>query len=239
MQKLRGADRIFTRAAAEIDCRLNCVHERAHCSDASHRNRRGRTRRLALSQCFADPAPRSRPALCGDCAAMAARAEPSCDELVHRVQALEAQLAEANEKLAALGAAQAQQQVDGCAQPAQQARMAPAAADTQLGKGPLDGIKVLDFSQYQNGPTATMMLSDYGAEVMKVERPGGEAGRSLGTHDKTGYYFSTYFQALNRGKKSCPLDMNKEGARDVVKRMVQWCDVSACPVTSCCIRVTR
>ena len=41
---------------------------------------------------------------------MAARAEPSRDELVHRVQALEAQLAEANEKLAALGAAQAQQQ---------------------------------------------------------------------------------------------------------------------------------
>jgi hypothetical protein len=54
---------------------------------------------------FADPAPRLRPALCGACAAMAARAEPSRDELVHRVRALEVQLAEANEKLAALGVA--------------------------------------------------------------------------------------------------------------------------------------
>ena len=69
------------------------------------------------------------------------------------------------------------------------------------------------------------MLSDFGADVMKVERPGGEAGRNLGNVDDTGFYFSTYFQGLNRGKKSCPLDMNKEGAREVVKRLVQWCDV--------------
>ena len=43
---------------------------------------------------------------------------------------------------------------------------------------------------------------------MKVERPGGEAGRALGSVDKSGYYFSTYFQALNRGKKSCVISPN-------------------------------
>jgi crotonobetainyl-CoA:carnitine CoA-transferase CaiB-like acyl-CoA transferase len=48
-------------------------------------------------------------------------------------------------------------------------------------KGPLDGIKVLDFTRYQNGPHATVMLSDMGADVLKVETPaGGDLGRALG-----------------------------------------------------------
>lgn len=150
----------------------------------------------------------------------------SREALLRRVATLEAQLAEANARLASLD-----HEPTGTIGPTP--RMASASGDAPLGKGPLDGIKVLDFSQYQNGPTATMMLSDYGAEVMKVERPGGEAGRALGSRDKSGYYFSTYFQALNRGKKSCPLDMNKEGSKEVVKRMVQWCDVSTCGWSVC------
>ena len=47
--------------------------------------------------------------------------------------------------------------------------------------GPLDGIHILDFTRYQNGPHATAMLSDMGADVLKVELPGdGDPGRSLG-----------------------------------------------------------
>ena len=146
-----------------------------------------------------------------------------------RIEALEAELAAANARIAELEAAA----VTGSG-PRPRPRMAGAAAQAaQLGHGPLSGIKVLDFSQYQNGPTATLMLSDFGADVMKVERPGGEAGRNLGNVDDTGFYFSTYFQGLNRGKKSCPLDMNKEGAREVVKRMVQWCDVRRHPGLGC------
>ena len=156
--------------------------------------------------------------------------QPSREDLLQRIASLEAELAATKAELAASSAAPAP------ASPAAatarsvhgpRPRPAPAAAagGAKPPGVPLDGIKILDFSQYQNGPTATMMLSDYGADVIKVERPGGEAGRALGGKDKTGYYFSTYFQALNRGKRSCPLDMNKEGAREVVKRLVQWCDV--------------
>jgi len=48
--------------------------------------------------------------------------------------------------------------------------------------GPLDGIKVLDFTRYQNGPHATVMLSDMGAEILKVEMPGaGDGVQSMGT----------------------------------------------------------
>ena len=46
---------------------------------------------------------------------------------------------------------------------------------------PLEGIKILDLTRYQNGPHATVMLSDMGAEILKVEMPGsGDPGRSLG-----------------------------------------------------------
>lgn len=90
-------------------------------------------------------------------------------------------------------------------------------------KGPLDGIKVLDFTRYQNGPHATVMLSDMGADILKVETPaGGDLGRALGV-GKDG--FCSYFEALNRGKKSITLDLRHETARDVVLRLVQVYDV--------------
>ena len=46
--------------------------------------------------------------------------------------------------------------------------------------GPLAGIRVLDFTRYQQGPMATVFLSDLGCEVVKVEEPGGEPGRANG-----------------------------------------------------------
>lgn len=71
--------------------------------------------------------------------------------------------------------------------------------------GPLDGIRVLDFTRYQQGPYATVMLADLGAEVLKVEEPGGgDYGRRL-WREPDGY--SGFWEALNRGKKSVCINL--------------------------------
>ncbi len=92
--------------------------------------------------------------------------------------------------------------------------------------GPLDGIRVLDFTIAQQGPYATLLLADMGAEVIKVEQPGrGEVGRVLGIDRKTG--FSAYFLAINRGKKSLTLELKSDGGREVALRLARDCDVVA------------
>jgi CoA:oxalate CoA-transferase len=84
------------------------------------------------------------------------------------------------------------------------------------------GIRILDFTRYQQGPFATVLLSDMGAEVIKVEEPGGEPGRGTG-RGRDG--FSAYFEAHNRGKKSIVLNMKTEEAREAVRRLVPRFDV--------------
>jgi crotonobetainyl-CoA:carnitine CoA-transferase CaiB-like acyl-CoA transferase len=88
---------------------------------------------------------------------------------------------------------------------------------------PLEGIKVLDFTRFQNGPHATVMLSDMGAEVLKVERPGeGDPGRALGRRADG---FCSYFEALDRGKKSITLDLDRPEAKRVIYQLVEQSDV--------------
>ena len=66
-------------------------------------------------------------------------------------------------------------------------------------KGPLKGIKVLDFSQVLSAPFCGMMLADMGADVIKVERPGnGDISREYGPYVND---ISLYFCQYNRGKK--------------------------------------
>ena len=90
---------------------------------------------------------------------------------------------------------------------------------------PLDGVKVVDFTRYQNGPHATAMLADMGAEVLKVEMPGnGDPGRQLGVGADG---FCSYFEALNRGKRSMTLDLRAEGALEIVRKLVAEADVLA------------
>jgi crotonobetainyl-CoA:carnitine CoA-transferase CaiB-like acyl-CoA transferase len=74
----------------------------------------------------------------------------------------------------------------------------------------LAGLRVLDFSRVLAGPFATMMLGDLGAEVLKVERPGtGDETRSWGPpYDERGE--ATYFEAVNRNKRSLVLDLRDE-----------------------------
>jgi crotonobetainyl-CoA:carnitine CoA-transferase CaiB-like acyl-CoA transferase len=92
--------------------------------------------------------------------------------------------------------------------------------------GPLESIRVLDFTIAQQGPYATLLLADMGAEVLKVEpRERGEVGRLLGIDRRTG--FSAYFLAINRGKKSIALDLKSEKGREVALRLARDCDIVA------------
>jgi crotonobetainyl-CoA:carnitine CoA-transferase CaiB-like acyl-CoA transferase len=84
------------------------------------------------------------------------------------------------------------------------------------------GVRVLDFTQAQQGPFSTLLLADMGAEVIKVEPPGGEMGRATGLGPDG---FSSYFEGHNRGKKSITLDLKRPGAIDVVRRLVPTVDI--------------
>src|SRR5947209_1049677 len=86
----------------------------------------------------------------------------------------------------------------------------------------LTGVRVLDFTQNQQGPFSTLLLCDMGAEVIKVEPPGGEPGRASGLQPDG---FSSYFEGHNRGKRSITLDFKAPGAIDVIKRLIPSCDV--------------
>jgi crotonobetainyl-CoA:carnitine CoA-transferase CaiB-like acyl-CoA transferase len=84
------------------------------------------------------------------------------------------------------------------------------------------GVRILDFTQNQQGPSCTVLLADMGAEVIKVEPPGGEPGRSSGL-GTDGY--SAYFEAHNRGKKSIVLNMRTPEAKEIVRKLIPSIDV--------------
>jgi crotonobetainyl-CoA:carnitine CoA-transferase CaiB-like acyl-CoA transferase len=90
--------------------------------------------------------------------------------------------------------------------------------------GPLAGIKILDFTRYQQGTSATVMLAEMGAEVLKVEPPGGDPGRQLSRFEDG---FSSYFEVLNRGKKSIVVDLRQSGGKEVIFRLAKQVDVVA------------
>ena len=86
--------------------------------------------------------------------------------------------------------------------------------------GPLDGIRVLDLTRYLAGPYATMLLADYGADVVKVESPKGREFRPPGS--KRDSYF---FLSANRGKRSLALDLRSDAGRESFLRLVPRFDV--------------
>ncbi len=89
----------------------------------------------------------------------------------------------------------------------------------------LHGLRVLDFSRVLAGPFATMMLGDLGATVLKVERPGiGDETRAWGPpFDADGA--ATYFEAVNRNKRSIALDLQSEEGRELAVRLASEADV--------------
>ncbi|WKZ83162.1 MAG: CoA transferase [Acidimicrobiia bacterium] len=89
--------------------------------------------------------------------------------------------------------------------------------------GPLEGIVVLDLSQGAAGPTCAMHLGDMGAEIIKVEPPGGEWGRGLGPPFLDGVAAS--FLGMNRNKRGVVVDLKEPGGAEVLLRLAEGCDV--------------
>ena len=93
--------------------------------------------------------------------------------------------------------------------------------------GPLDDVTVLDLTHYITGPYATKLLADYGANVIKIERPDGDPARRLGPfkgneehREKSGTFFY-----LNTNKRSLALNLRDERAREVFARLLDQADV--------------
>jgi crotonobetainyl-CoA:carnitine CoA-transferase CaiB-like acyl-CoA transferase len=89
--------------------------------------------------------------------------------------------------------------------------------------GALAGIKVVDLTRVLGGPYCTMILSDHGADVIKIEPPQGDEVRDWGPpfHDGD----ASYFIGVNRNKRALALDIGKEAGRDVLLRLLEGADV--------------
>ncbi len=94
-------------------------------------------------------------------------------------------------------------------------------------EGPLSGVRVVDLTRYVAGPFCTRLLAGLGAEVVKVEPPGGDPMRRIGPFSEStpSAEKSVPFMFLNAGKKSMTLDLQNEAGRSILKELVAKADV--------------
>ena len=89
--------------------------------------------------------------------------------------------------------------------------------------GPMDGLRVLDLTQFLSGPYGTMILGDLGADVVKVEPPGGELSRTIPPHFVG--TDSAYYLSINRNKRSVVADLKDPEGLERVRRLALAADV--------------
>src|SRR5262245_4640894 len=88
----------------------------------------------------------------------------------------------------------------------------------------LTGVKVLDFTQYLAGPSATRLLADMGADVVKIERaPDGDLGRKIHLVEPG---ISAFFLAASAGKKSVGVDFKHPKGLEIVRELIRQVDVA-------------
>jgi crotonobetainyl-CoA:carnitine CoA-transferase CaiB-like acyl-CoA transferase len=87
--------------------------------------------------------------------------------------------------------------------------------------GPLEGIRVIDLTTVVSGPVCTMILADQGADVIKIEPPGGDITRRTAGDGE----FTAMFVSSNRGKRSIALDLKQQTAREALRRLIATADV--------------
>ena len=89
----------------------------------------------------------------------------------------------------------------------------------------LEGVHVIDLSQYIPGPFATRQLSDLGADVIKVEPPTGDPMRHFMHHSEPGDQASPIYRHLNRGKRIANLDLKSDNGKQVLTRLIDGADI--------------
>ncbi|MFC2058611.1 CoA transferase, partial [Chloroflexota bacterium] len=92
---------------------------------------------------------------------------------------------------------------------------------------PLKGIRVLDLTAFQQGPVATQLLADMGAEVIKIEPPEGEPARGLLRMHGVDVPVNFYYQNQNRGKKGIVLNLKLDKGKEVLYKLTEKSDVFA------------
>src|SRR5580765_6230317 len=88
----------------------------------------------------------------------------------------------------------------------------------------LDGVRILDFTHVQSGPTCTQLLAYMGADCIKIERPGGGDITRSQLRDVKGAD-SLYFTMLNGNKRSITIDSKHPKGKDILERLIKHCDV--------------
>lgn len=102
--------------------------------------------------------------------------------------------------------------------------MADGTSKQTTAKGPLDGVRIIDLTQFVLGPYATQTLGDLGADVIKVEEPAGDRQRNDGKPPKAKEMGPTFI-ALNRNKRSVALDLKSEEGKAALRALVKTGDI--------------
>ncbi|NNL87246.1 MAG: CoA transferase [Myxococcales bacterium] len=92
--------------------------------------------------------------------------------------------------------------------------------------GPLCGVRIVDLTRALAGPYCTMLLGDLGADIIKVEPPGGDMTRTLGPHpkDRAATDYGAYFASINRNKRSIVLDLKSDADRETLLALIDHAD---------------
>ena len=88
---------------------------------------------------------------------------------------------------------------------------------------PLEGVKILDLTTVVMGPFATQVLGDFGAEIIKIEEPGGDITRVIGPARNSG--MASLYMGSNRNKKSLVLNLKKEEAKKALWKLIEEADI--------------
>lgn len=100
--------------------------------------------------------------------------------------------------------------------------------------GPLAGVKVIDMTTIFMGPSATQLMGDLGADVIKIESPQGDSIRAIGPHGEQG--LGPLFLGLNRNKRSVVLDLKTEVGLEALLKLIETADVLAYNVRPAAMR---